>query len=313
MPNLKNCYDELSQIAGSDMEPYSSVQLVEEYRQYWKPDNVKVILLAESHVFTTEEDQQIKFEVPLDGYPESFSNFVYCLGLGEKELTKHPSSGTPQFWKMFYSCVNKVDSLDDFSAVLSKTPFPQRLQNKISLLETMKKRGIWLVDASIIALYRSGGERYENKTYKELVHCSWQNYTSQIITESDPSYVICIGKSVGDVVGDGLKELMQDNYSVFPAPNAHLSSDEHMALFGDYYRICEKFRHKMPVDWDDLIKFIERIGNMEEPYIIENTNGSSGKLRFHGGGGSIVTEEKIFKYDNDTDLSELQRDGWLIE
>ena len=36
------------------------VKQVEEYRQFWKPDEINVLLLAESHVYTDEQDYKIK-------------------------------------------------------------------------------------------------------------------------------------------------------------------------------------------------------------------------------------------------------------
>ena len=99
-----------------NIESFSSVELVEEYRKFWKPKDVKVILLAESHVFTSLEEMEI--ELPnidtLEGYPKQYSKFVYCLAYGEKSLTKnslHPKrDGTPQFWKIFHSCINNIKS-----------------------------------------------------------------------------------------------------------------------------------------------------------------------------------------------------------
>lgn len=105
-----------------------------------------MVLLAESHVFTTTQDMEIGFETSLPGYPTNYAKFVYCLAYGERELTRdprHPSGdGTPQFWKMLYACANEVSSNQDFSLILSKTPFLQRLQNKISLLQRLRKMGV---------------------------------------------------------------------------------------------------------------------------------------------------------------------------
>jgi hypothetical protein len=99
----------LRQIMGQDIEPYKSVELVEEYRQYWKPKKIRVILLAESHVYTCDEDRQITLpQIPaLPGYPTEYAKFVYCLAYGERQFTEnnlHPQrDGTPQFGK--YSTV----------------------------------------------------------------------------------------------------------------------------------------------------------------------------------------------------------------
>lgn len=89
MERLRACYDRLSEYISHhstfDIEPYESVELVERYRQYWKPDNVRIVLLAESHVLTTNDDRNftIKKLDRLPGYPAQYAKFVYCLAYGE--------------------------------------------------------------------------------------------------------------------------------------------------------------------------------------------------------------------------------------
>ena len=247
---LKSCYEGLKRILGNNIEPFNAVKLVERYREYWTPKPVKIVLLAESHVFTNKEDIEIKFKSPLDDYPDSYAKFVYCLAYGERELTaniNHPArDGTPHFWKVFYSCVNRVSKLEDFQPVLKKTNFNQRLNNKICLLKTLKKRGIWLIDASIIALY-SMGEKPPQNIQQAVINYSWKNYTSGILKSSNPSYVICIGKGVGNVVENDLKRIMQNNYSIFPQPNARLGSEEHMKYFKKYFEICKRYSKQVGV------------------------------------------------------------------
>ena len=101
---LKDCYDKLKKILSPDIEPYQSVELVEKYRQFWNPakvkKKVKIILLAESHVFTSDDDRKIllKSRDELLGYPSEYAKFVYCLAYGEPQLTNniHPAGdGTP--------------------------------------------------------------------------------------------------------------------------------------------------------------------------------------------------------------------------
>ena len=54
---LEETYTEINKILGNNAEPLESVHLVEAYRRYLKPDTVRVVLLAESHVFTSNEDR----------------------------------------------------------------------------------------------------------------------------------------------------------------------------------------------------------------------------------------------------------------
>jgi hypothetical protein len=246
MKDLHECYEEMAELLGADSEPYESVELVENYRQYWRPDNVRVILLAESHVFTTNSDRQFKLN-PIDGlpgYPAQYAKFVYCLAYGEDSLTdgdSHPGvDGTPQFWKIFFSCVNEIESNALFASVLkSHTPTIQRVRNKIGLLKALRASGIWLVDASVMALYNKG-RKPPSKVMYQAILTSWLGYTRDIIEEANPDHVIVVGKGVARVVEQQLAKLVGGNYSVIEQPNAHLSAERHLMNFQTYYRLCSR-------------------------------------------------------------------------
>lgn len=240
MNKLRDCYDQLHEIIGNDIEPFESVELVEKYRRFWKPEKVRVVLLAESHVFTSNDDRKITLRKikELPGYPKEYARFVYCLAYGEKQLTNNSShprrDGTPQFWKIFFSCANHVSDIKDFHPVLSCTPDKQRLKNKIDLLCSLKKKGIWLVDASIVALYPN---KKINKV--KVIEKSWDCYTSNVVRDVKPEHIICIGKGVDRVLGKEIKRIVDsEKYTVIPHPNARLSQKEHMANFKLYSSIC---------------------------------------------------------------------------
>jgi hypothetical protein len=240
---LEEAYTEINKILGNNAEPLESVRLVVTYRRYWKPEVVRVVLLAESHVFTSDEDRRIAIP-PIDdlpGYPTRYARFVYCLRNGERYLTNDPHhprrDGTPQFWKVLYACDNRAEKLEDFRPVQRGTPFPQRLQNKIHLLKNLRAKGIWLVDASIVAVYGSG-VNFSGRSKTEVLRESWESYTKQVVTSANPECVICVGKGVARVVENDLQALFPDRYAVIPQPNARLSSKKHMANFQRYYEIC---------------------------------------------------------------------------
>ncbi len=246
MKKLRNCYDELQIALGEGIEPFESVELVEKYRQFWKPKNVKVLLLAESHVFTSNKIRTIK--IPsikgLEGYPTDYARFIYCLGLGEKELTKsviHPSrDGSPQFWKVLYACDNEIEGNESFKAILSNTKFEQRMRNKIELLIRLRDKGIWLVDASIIALYNKG-KKPTLKQMNTILEVSWNGYVKDVIKECNPQHTIIIGKGVAKKIEHNVKSLVgNDNVTVLPQPNAHLTANEHLEAFKTYLPICLK-------------------------------------------------------------------------
>lgn len=243
MQKLADTYTKLKQILGGDTEPWESVRLVETYRRYWKPDKIKVILLAESHVFTNDGDRAIPMQqIPhLLASPDRYARFVYCLGYGERSLTNshlHPRrDGTPQFWKIFYSCNNVVSGSEDFAPVLGTTPPDQRIRNKIDLLKELKAKGVWLVDASVVALYRNG---MKVPQMFPALQTSWQCYTRDIVLSSNPEHVICVGKGVASVVESDLRRHFPERYTVLNQPNAFLSSEQHMANYQTYSRICHQ-------------------------------------------------------------------------
>ena len=250
MIKLKDCYDRIKTILRDDTEPFESVALVEKYRQYWKPEKTKIILLAESHVFTTQDDTKIPIpEIDaLPGYLKEYAKFVYCLGYGEPELTNsssHPKrDGTWQFWKILYSCNNYVQSNEDFKPILKTTAFNERLLNKINLLKSLKQKGIWLVDASIIALYKDGKKPTE---IKEVIKTSWECYTKAVVEGANPEYIICIGKGVYDVLEADLKQFFSNCFDWIFQPNARISSEEHMINYKKCGDICRHGKYKDPI------------------------------------------------------------------
>ncbi|MCK0163798.1 hypothetical protein [Marinobacter sp. S6332] len=241
MHELRATYSRIKDLLGDNIEPLESVELVEAYRRFFKPETVRVVLLAESHVYTSDSERQIPvLPTPsLSGYPDQYARFVYCLGYGEKSLTKsvnHPKrDGTPQFWKIFYSCCNPISSPDDFRPILGKTAPEERLRNKIEILKQMKREGIWLIDASIVALYKDGQKM--PRMFDALKE-SWQSYTRDVVLSAKPDHVICIGKGVASVVEPDLKKHFASKYTVLAQPNAFLSSAEHFANYQTYSRIC---------------------------------------------------------------------------
>ncbi|MEN4053269.1 hypothetical protein [Sulfurimonas sp. NWX79] len=235
---LETTYNEIKDIF-ENVESFASVELIEKYRKFWKPNDVKVILLAESHVFTSLEEMEIELVLDtLKDYPKQYSKFVYCLAYGEKDLTKnssHPKrDGTPQFWKIFYSCVNDIKSNECFRPIQSSTHFDKRIKNKIDILNRMKDLGIWLVDTSIVALYDNGKKP---KNMPDIIKKSWEGYTKNIILDAKPNQIVVIGKGVAQTIEKSLIE-NNLNYTVIAQPNAHLSSDEHLKNFQSYYKLC---------------------------------------------------------------------------
>src|SRR5690606_27400904 len=124
---LLDCYNNIRDYAdenGISIEPFEIISEVKRVRDYWKPEKINAILLAESHVYTSENDflSNINFhQIGFPNYPIHFVRFVYCLGYGENQLLDYPinqNTGTPQFWKILYSCANPIINLGDFAPIL---------------------------------------------------------------------------------------------------------------------------------------------------------------------------------------------------
>ena len=223
---------------------------VEEYRQFWKPDTTNVILLAESHVYTDDQDYSLECDASilhkvLPDYPLRFVRFVCCLGYGENALLKEvrtdrKNTGTPQYWKILSSCVAENERNLGFSNVL-KTQTPSlflRLRNKVDVLKKMKTRGIWLLDASIVGLYGSGKKNLANG--EKIIEISWKNYIADIVLESKPRQIIVVGKGVDRILDLELRATGVP-FTVIPQPQARGPSQWQLENFRQYYRICAEY------------------------------------------------------------------------
>lgn len=92
-------------------ECVEAAAVVEHLRQLWRPRQPKIILLAESHVWTSLDEAQSIVRQP-DGVETGFARFVYCLGAGEPNLVSpavHPNQPGFQYWKLLHDCVRGPD------------------------------------------------------------------------------------------------------------------------------------------------------------------------------------------------------------
>jgi len=240
---LKQCYDiVLHKNPSLTFDSFSVVKTVHDLREFWKPEKVKVILLAESHVYTKDDEWEILLRpdssLP-DNYPNHFVRFVYCLGYGEDHLLSNPirkNPGTFQYWKIFYSCLNDVKKNNyDFSSILKTGPSDNntRVKNKINLLSSLKDNGIWLVDASIVGI--NNEKKLVNR--KKIIELCWNNYIGDLIKITKPQQVIIIGKTVTDVVGNNLNKI-PIKWSWRFQPQAHKQSSVHHEAFEHYFSVC---------------------------------------------------------------------------
>lgn len=231
------------------IDPFEVVKEVENYRKFWKPDEIKVLLLAESHVHTVKQEYDIECKkckelekVIPPSYPSHFVRFVYCLGYGENELLKgeitQNQGGTWQFWEIFSACMAANEYDFGFEKVLKKGTCDclERLKNKVALLNQMKERGIWLMDASILGLAKSG---LGLKIAKQIIELSWENYVKEIITKSNPRSIIIIGQNVKACLTDHIKNLNIE-FKTIDAPQAWVDRQTRLENLKQYQTIVAK-------------------------------------------------------------------------
>jgi len=139
------------------IEPFAHVEAVEQLRQQNRPERVKLLLLAESHV-----------RVPDDQFNQRGCGFIY-----------EPRYTTPWWYDLF---------LPGFGSNHDGRLTPEL---KVGMLSRMRDAGFWVLDASVLSLsgyakvgcpenrpfskapYRRGHER-------ELLNLSWQVYVQPI-------------------------------------------------------------------------------------------------------------------------------------
>lgn len=224
------------------------VKKVEEYRQFWKPTKINVLLLAESHVYTSEKDFEAEskrslLEILFPNYPSRYVRFVYCLGYGENELLNRrleDNPGTSQYWKIFSSCIaNSLDDLGFHRITRKENPYLlQRLKNKIGILQEMKRKGVWLLDASIVGIYRA---IKDSETKERIIRICWDEHVNDTILESHPKHIIVIGKGVEDILRSRLSEVGV-SYTALPQPQGVRGNSEVLSnYYREYQRICSEF------------------------------------------------------------------------
>lgn len=252
--SLRNAYDASADIlAGYGITPdtYRVVQEVEWLREYWRPKAPKVsgvILLAESHVATREQDFGFQLDIRtlrrhgLERYPRHFVRFVYCLGAGERDLLlsqARPKNGSKwQFWRLLWSCAHDP-SREDFDLTRRATPdFDERLGKKVRLLKTLQGRGVWLLNASILRI-----NGLAPRIKREVTAVSWEGYVGPRIQAFDPKprRLIVIGKKVAETIfGSQSREGSWSGipYQVVNQPQGDRSQEDTSRTLSTIFQIC---------------------------------------------------------------------------
>ncbi len=120
--------------------------------------------------------------------------FVYCPGYGEPDLIASDHSNTWPYWRIFVSCIHGHPQHGFDRVEKGTTPdLNTRLQNKISVLEGLRDRGVWLMDASVVALYPKSRLRSPESTASKIIKRCWKSYASKIIRKISPDRITVIG------------------------------------------------------------------------------------------------------------------------
>ena len=236
---LVDTYNQIKSKFTFPLEEFEVVKLVHDYRMYWKPSKVKVLLLAESHVFTDKSLTNLKFDLnkvdiqnlPLFSNlscPSEHVNFVYCLSYGASCILEEAkkdygtqlrkNTGTPQFWKLFNETVfSKYHIVNNYNQ-------KNKLEEKINLLNEMRESGIWLLDTSIVGIYQEG-IKPSSEEYELILQSSFKGYCLPIIKDLMPDSIIVIGKSVYDILSRELNSL-EIKVDWIHQPNARVRQEQ---------------------------------------------------------------------------------------
>ncbi len=243
---LRDAYDQIQfRFPGLVLDSFKVATDVVDHRNFWKPPAVRTMLLAESHVYTTESENSFRIDYPkeLNQYnlPQNFVRLVYCLAYGEQLLSPQTikNTGTWQYWKIFAACASDTPKID-YSPVLKCNNYSEqkRILDKFSILLKLKEKGVWLVDCSSVALYGRAGKR-TSKQKRDILRICWETYIRSLIEETKPKFVLIIGKRVGKIVESDLIR-MGIPTMVQPQPQARLSSEKQAQVLQIYQQICNR-------------------------------------------------------------------------
>lgn len=187
-------------------EPVEAAIGVERHRWFWRPKRPKLLLVAESHVFTSVEDLACRIDndklLPFAKSgktppPDDYVRLVYCLGYGESEILtnaprRHSNPGTQNYWDIFGRITGRLPQ----PPKQADDDLDRRLRWKIETLRQMCRQGIWLLDAAVHAIYLGDDHRLPPAIQNQLHKQWWQGYGRHIIAACEEAKIWVIGKTV---------------------------------------------------------------------------------------------------------------------
>jgi len=102
-----------------------------------------------------------------------------------------------QFWRVLWSCENDPRERR-FDLTRKATPgFDARIAKKVQLLKGLRKRGIWLIDASVIGI-----DGQAPKVKREVTSVCWEKHVGPriLMLKPRPRRIIVIGVAVAEAI-----------------------------------------------------------------------------------------------------------------
>ena len=133
-----------------------------------------------------------------------------------------PNKGTPQYWRLFNDTVCEPTPTSHIRLLKTGEKNPQqRVHNKLDLLKKMQRAGIWLVDASVTALYGNGIKLTKSHSRDVLKAC-WGSHIREVLRGCAPSAILIVGKGVESAIGGAVRQSLGCGIEVVPIyqPNA---------------------------------------------------------------------------------------------
>jgi hypothetical protein len=187
-----------------------------------------VLLIAESHVYTSADDLSIRIRTDLlpaeaRHTPTEYVRLVYCLGYGETRLlnTKpgQSNAGTWQFWNIF----GRVAGTGRHPTRNSTTEM-NRLAWKLNTLRLLRERGVWLLDSSLHAVYAPGANRVPAALTLALHRIWWEQYGRWLFEHCEGAHRCIIGKGTASLLqGIGVPS---DNWIYQPQAERSVSGQQ---------------------------------------------------------------------------------------
>jgi hypothetical protein len=76
------------------------------------------------------------------------------------------------------------------------------VQNKLELLKEMRRVGVWLVDASVSAIYPHL-RKLATGDYCAVLKACWESHIGEVLCGCAPSAVLIVGKRVDSAIAHG--------------------------------------------------------------------------------------------------------------